>query len=476
MAWLFYKRGTIHPYRAYVALMGINRRRLHPVGVKHPRTFYINEGEKLYWAWEEDDLRIFWRHLIAMLQIPRRVTAYFRVIDRQIIRALWATEHIRKMNLRPLVDQDLLKLFADLETAVTPSMFALNSEIDVVDLYLEDWLRARIEQELKTVSSNQARIISQKLIQPISRTYVNREEIMIMRAAQRHDFSDQTLRRIYNKFWWTNLGWENVRPRSLDYFRQSIRKQARIVGVTTKLAQAENFVLLNQRERRQYLKFFRASSPIKYWLSIYDRYVYYHDRRKELQGRINYAFYLLLSEVARRRRLKVADLEWLWHFEVKNILQGGSLDQAEIRRRKKGVAALVYFNKFTVWSGIAAIRLRRKYVKEEKQKIFEFSGLGVSGGLVRGRVKVCAGAKEALLKIKQDDILVCPMTTPEHVIAMRRAKAIITDEGGITCHAAIIAREFGIPCIVGTKTATRILSDGDLIEADARNGLVKFIK
>ncbi|MBU3965123.1 hypothetical protein KKA96_01965, partial [Patescibacteria group bacterium] len=69
-----------------------------------------------------------------------------------------------------------------------------------------------------------------------------------------------------------------------------------------------------------------------------------------------------------------------------------------------------------------------------------------------------------------------PMTRPEHLMGMKKAGAIITDDGGITCHAAIIARELGIPCIIGTKIATKVLKDGDLAEVDADKGVVKIIK
>jgi pyruvate,water dikinase len=68
------------------------------------------------------------------------------------------------------------------------------------------------------------------------------------------------------------------------------------------------------------------------------------------------------------------------------------------------------------------------------------------------------------------------MTTPDFVPAMRKAVAIITDEGGITCHAAIVSRELGKPCIIGTKIATKALKDGDVVEVDADNGVVRIIK
>jgi len=65
------------------------------------------------------------------------------------------------------------------------------------------------------------------------------------------------------------------------------------------------------------------------------------------------------------------------------------------------------------------------------------------------------------------------MTTPYFNQALKKASAIVTDEGGVTCHAAIFARELGIPCIVGTKVATQVLKDGDKVEVDANKGIVK---
>ena len=79
-------------------------------------------------------------------------------------------------------------------------------------------------------------------------------------------------------------------------------------------------------------------------------------------------------------------------------------------------------------------------------------------------------------KFKKGMILVTTMTRPEYYPLMRIAKAVVTDEGGITSHAAIISRELGIPCVIGTKIATRVLKDGQLVEVDANKGVVKVIK
>jgi len=92
-----------------------------------------------------------------------------------------------------------------------------------------------------------------------------------------------------------------------------------------------------------------------------------------------------------------------------------------------------------------------------------------------GQVNVIKSVKE-LKKINKKIILVTPMTTVAFAPFMKNVMAIITDEGGLTCHAAIVSRELKIPCVIGTKFATKVLKDGDLVEVDADKGIVKIIK
>ena len=96
-------------------------------------------------------------------------------------------------------------------------------------------------------------------------------------------------------------------------------------------------------------------------------------------------------------------------------------------------------------------------------------GLGASPGVVVGIVKILHSV-DNLDKIKEGDVLVAKMTNPDYVVAMKRAKAIVTDEGSITSHAAIVSRELQIPCVVGTSYATSKLKDGDLVTVDGTNG------
>ncbi len=99
------------------------------------------------------------------------------------------------------------------------------------------------------------------------------------------------------------------------------------------------------------------------------------------------------------------------------------------------------------------------------------SGLGASPGIGSGTVKVVLDV-EKLSKVQKGDVLVTRMTTPDFVPAMIKAAGIVTDEGGMTSHAAIVSRELGVPCIVGTKEATSLLKDGEKVTVDGSRGLV----
>lgn len=96
-------------------------------------------------------------------------------------------------------------------------------------------------------------------------------------------------------------------------------------------------------------------------------------------------------------------------------------------------------------------------------------------GSVTGRVRLVF-TPEDVRSFVEGEILVTAMTAPDFLPAIKKSKAVITDEGGITCHAAIISRELKIPCIIGTKIATKVLHDGDEVEVDADKGIVRILK
>jgi len=110
---------------------------------------------------------------------------------------------------------------------------------------------------------------------------------------------------------------------------------------------------------------------------------------------------------------------------------------------------------------------RRDFVKED----ILVRGLGVSPGQGSGKANIVLDVKD-ISNLENGDVLVTEMTTPDWVLAMKIASAVVTNLGGKTCHAAIVSRELGIPCIVGTENATKVLKHGEMVTVDGQRGLV----
>ncbi|MEK6889871.1 MAG: PEP-utilizing enzyme [Nanoarchaeota archaeon] len=114
-------------------------------------------------------------------------------------------------------------------------------------------------------------------------------------------------------------------------------------------------------------------------------------------------------------------------------------------------------------------------VEPEANKSEEIKGNVAYKGLIKGYARLIS-SKSDLDLLRKGEILVSEMTHPGYVPFLNKVSAIVTDEGGIVCHAAIVSREMKIPCIVGTKIATKLLRTGDLIEVDANKGTIKILK
>lgn len=180
-------------------------------------------------------------------------------------------------------------------------------------------------------------------------------------------------------------------------------------------------------------------------------------------------------------KYSVEELQYVFWKEMKNyILLNKKLPSPSVLRKRNKLFYIRQYpiGKFELKQGRAAeIEInKQQFFKEKKYtNIKELQGLIAYGGRTTGRVRLVLCRKD-MLKFKKDEILVSVMTEPSYLPIMKRAKAFITDEGGVLCHAAIIARELKKSCIIGTKIATKVLKDGDLVEVDAEKGIVKILK
>lgn len=123
---------------------------------------------------------------------------------------------------------------------------------------------------------------------------------------------------------------------------------------------------------------------------------------------------------------------------------------------------------------VVARRIVRRLIRATPTSARSLTGMIANPGRARGRVRIVM-VPEDCRTVRRGDILVSNMTHPDYLPGMVRAAAIVTDEGGISSHAAIVARELNKPCIIGTKIATQVFKDGDVVEVDADRGIVRRV-
>jgi pyruvate,water dikinase len=174
--------------------------------------------------------------------------------------------------------------------------------------------------------------------------------------------------------------------------------------------------------------------------------------------------------IKKRSIPKISDEEAVTLAKLADKLQKHYYFPQDIEWAKQGKELyIVQTRPITTIAKTTKTNLLDEEIKTAEKPILE--GASASPGIGTGPVKILKSPKE-INKVKNGDVLVAEMTSPDYVPAMKKASAIVTDQGGMTSHAAIVSRELGIPCVVGTKEATTKLTEGTVVSVDGSKGLV----
>ena len=231
-----------------------------------------------------------------------------------------------------------------------------------------------------------------------------------------------------------------------------------------------------KEEQVKIIKKLKFNAAEKKMVKLAQGAVFFKPYRRELQSRSYFLIEPVLREIATRLGLSLKQVRMMLPQEVKNALLGGRVDTGLLNKRFKAVVFWKERKEYCL-SGKSAEKFIKEEIKWEKinKSTKIFSGAMAYPGKVTGRVKVINYPDE-MKKMKRGDILVSDATSSNLMPAIFIAKAIVINEGGLTCHAAIVSRELKIPCVVGTKFASKVLKDGDLVEVDADSGIVRLVE
>ncbi|MFA7653657.1 MAG: PEP-utilizing enzyme [Candidatus Magasanikbacteria bacterium] len=314
------------------------------------------------------------------------------------------------------------------------------------------------------------------LLSPVELTIAQEQELNLLRSIIKG--GKENLARYAAKYFWSANDWAQTRVLTAAYFArmaQPWKKRGRsaLVGRVRELA---GLPLANAKRVRVLENKYHLPLEVKNILYFFRRAAFWRDQRKQVAQMRNHYWFQFLKEFSRRNKIGVMPLCFAKPPEI--LASGLSFSPAfksELKRRVKGCAYLVdSAGKEVVLTG-ARFRQFDKFLDGVFHAQFkELKGMPAAKGKAQGRVKI-VNVSADFAKMKKGDILVAPMTRPEYLPIMKLAAGIITDEGGVTCHAAIVSRELGIPCVIGTQVATQVLHDGDMVEVDANSGVIKKI-
>lgn len=206
------------------------------------------------------------------------------------------------------------------------------------------------------------------------------------------------------------------------------------------------------------------------------------DARNEAEYFVSYAGLYLLplyKEIAKRLYISINQTRLLYETEIADCLltgkDAGKLLELHGRVRgfgyNKTMSKRFYFSRQEVVKLFSYIERHANSIQGDNEQ----QGVCASPGKAKGVVRIIP-SPEQNDRVKDGDILITYATTVDYLPAMKKAAAIITEVGGLTCHAAVISREFGIPCIVAVKNAMKNFKDGDLVEVDADKGVIRILK
>ena len=397
-------------------------------------SFFIQDGIGRYGFAEEDIEKLGKLLLENPSEVPK-------------LAKLWV-DYIKKFekvcekihNLEKLSDKELFNLYKEFYTAYL-NEYAIPLLANAFDTYFQKWLQNKVK-------SHEDFIL---LTTPVKESFTQKEVRELLSIKKDKDFL-KNIEKHAKKYFWLQNNYAGAKILDKDYF--------------IKRHESEEQMEIEKVDKKPIIEKYSLSPGL---IKAAEEFIYWRDERKKYNMIADHFLCVFLEEIGKRKGISLEDMKYVLPYEIENV------DKKQIHERQKAVLILVLQDSDKIYTGKEAIEGYNKMYPSAGLDKTEIRGRPACMGITKGHVKIVLGEKD-FHKLKENDILVTSMTRPEFVPLMSKSAAIVTDEGGITCHAAIVAREMDKPCIIGTDMATKTLKDGDLVEVDANNGVVKILK
>jgi len=389
---------------------------------------------------------------------------------------LWKLSHeIKKMDLSSKTDEELKALAKDLFINQCETCSFI-----LIPLSIQPWLESRLREELKKKAPDDktAEGYFTELCTPIKKNFHVLEQEEILKIALEHKKTGKLdLQRIndyIDRYGSITYKYGIGTAWTADEVAERVKEMD---DPALKLESLSETHVQGDLRATQILQELGNSPELADAIKTVRSYVWFRTFRTDAISHSLANALPLFEEIGKRNGLTAAEILECFPSEILTFTfpSRQTIHQRQDLSILQGRDGKLYYE-----YGERAAKLIREvktisgFKESSAEQADELRGNIAFKGRVRGTARIVLSNSE-LRKVNKGDVLIACMTTPDFITAMERACAFVTDEGGILCHAAIISREMKKPCVIGTKNATKSIHDGDLVEVDADQGIVRII-
>lgn len=445
-------------------------------GITYSESLIIFKDKKVTWFLDDKELgkqgQLFINRVILNDSKSKK---YFGLWDNRSSEIIKLFSNLDKLNFLLLSEENLISEYKKFSRFYS-DWFIVTISLELAASGLEPLLGEKlkkyyVESEQKTYQKDFA-----VLTAPLTLTFYRQEQKDILKILTLP--KEKQIRALVNhqkKYYWIFNSYAKGQIMNKNYFQKELEKYVKS-DFRKILSEIEEYPSTITKEKEAIYKKIGIKGEDKRIAIIVETFSRLLDERKMINFRAEHYLELFVEEIAKRTGKSVDNLKYLLPEELTKSF--AFIDKKLIRERKKCFVLSCTDKKIKYFIGDNANVLSDQFlgVKNINESIIHGQVASTGENLYfRGVAKVVLTISE-IDKINAGDILVTTMTSPDFVIGMKKAGAIITDTGGMLSHAAIVSREFKIPCIVGTEIATKVIRDGDVVELHCGRGTVRVIK
>jgi len=452
------------------------------------------------WFWDENELA---RMRKEILQRSSKSRALPNKVLKEIRKGLSDFEKVieeaKKVNIKKLSDKELYHWYEKLywsEVLGVASWGYITESFNSTGA--TDWLTTLITKELvDKVSEDQLPRMIEILTSPTFASFVNDEYQGLLRIAleinkkvtlkklarrgnldkfleaiEKYPAIKKTLSQHRESYYWIENNYSKVINFSSRYFAQKLMDLIKSsVHIRREYDEERTRAGKNKQAKKKIYQKYNVSQRLQNIIYNAEIFTYVQDIRKQGALRLNHFIFQFIREFSKRVGISYEEAMTTVEPELEAMLIHRKVNRRELKQRVKKWFCYYSQRGYLVLSGKRVDEIDMKVFRQEVGDQKEVKGTVASKGFADGIARVLKSNKDIKL-FQKNEILVTNSTTPEFVPAMKKAKAIVTEQGGITTHAAIVSRELGTPCVIGVKDATRIFKTGERIRVDAVKGIV----